>query len=137
VDGSVLAQMGAPDMRTPIAYALAWPERMGAPVARLDLAALGKLTFEAPDLQRFPALRLARQALQGGRAAPTILNAANEVAVAAFLGRRIRFLDIARVVETALSVVPNRPIATIADVLEIDTFARRVANETIDTRESP
>ena len=128
VDGSVLAQMGAPDMRTPIAYALAWPERMGAPVARLDLAALGKLTFEAPDLQRFPALGLARQALQGGRAAPTILNAANEVAVAAFLGRRIRFLDIARVVETALSVVPNRPISTIADVLEIDTFARRVAN---------
>ncbi|MFZ0693351.1 MAG: 1-deoxy-D-xylulose-5-phosphate reductoisomerase [Alphaproteobacteria bacterium] len=137
VDGSVLAQMGAPDMRTPIAYALAWPERMGAPVARLDLAALGQLTFEAPDLQRFPALRLARQALQGGRAAPTILNAANEVAVAAFLGRRIRFLDIARVVETALSVVPNRQIATIADVLEIDTFARRVANETIDKRESP
>ena len=137
VDGSVLAQMGAPDMRTPIAYALAWPERMGAPVARLDLAALGKLTFEAPDLQRFPALHLARQALQGGRAAPTILNAANEIAVAAFLGRRIRFLDIARVVETALSVVPNRPIATIADVLEIDTFARRVATETIDKRESP
>jgi len=137
VDGSVLAQMGAPDMRTPIAYALAWPERMGAPVARLDLAALGKLTFEAPDLQRFPALRLAGQALQRGRAAPTILNAANEVAVAAFLGRRIRFLDIARVVETALSVVPNRPIATIADVLEIDAFARRVADETIDRRDSP
>jgi 1-deoxy-D-xylulose-5-phosphate reductoisomerase len=135
VDGSVLAQMGSPDMRTPIAYALAWPDRMDAPVERLDLGKLGQLTFEAPDLTRFPALRLAREALQAGAAAPTILNAANEVAVAAFLAKRIRFLDIAVVVEAALAVVPNRPVATIADVLDIDTFARNVAGAEIEKRE--
>ena len=135
VDGSVLAQMGSPDMRTPIAYALAWPQRMGAPVERLDLAKLGKLTFEAPDLGRFPALRLAREALKAASAAPTILNAANEIAVAAFLQRRIRFLDIAAVVEGALGMVPNRPIATIADVLEIDTFARNIAGSEVAKRQ--
>ena len=135
VDGSVLAQMGSPDMRTPIAYALAWPQRMGAPVERLDLSALGRLTFESPDSARFPALRLARQALKTAGAAPTILNAANEIAVAAFLGRRIRFLDIARIVEEALEVVPNRPIATLADVLEVDRFARTVAETAIEKRE--
>jgi 1-deoxy-D-xylulose-5-phosphate reductoisomerase len=135
VDGSVLAQMGSPDMRTPIAYALAWPDRMDAPVERLDLGKLGQLTFEAPDLKRFPALRLAREALQAGAAAPTILNAANEVAVAAFLAKRIRFLDIAAVVEAALAVVPNRPVATIADVLDIDAFARNVAGAEIEKRE--
>jgi len=136
VDGSVLAQMGAPDMRTPIAYALAWPERMDAPVERLDLAKLGRLTFETPDLARFPALRLAREALKAGGAAPTILNAANEVAVAAFLAGRVRFLEIAAVVEAALAVVPNRPIAAIADVLEIDAFARNVAGAEIKKREA-
>ena len=136
VDGSVLAQMGSPDMRTPIAYALAWPQRMDAPVERLDLAKLRQLTFEAPDLSRFPALHLAREALKAGAAAPTILNAANEVAVAAFLAGRIRFLEIAAVVEAALGVVPNRPIATIADVLEIDAFARNVAGAEIKKREA-
>ncbi len=136
VDGSVLAQMGAPDMRTPIAYALAWPDRMDTPVERLDLAALAELTFEAPDSTRFPALRLARQALQTGGAAPTILNAANEIAVAAFLARRVRFLDIARIVERALEVVPNRPIASIGDVLDIDRFARTVADAAIEKREA-
>ncbi len=135
VDGSVLAQMGSPDMRTPIAYALAWPQRMDAPVERLDLAKLGKLTFEAPDFTRFPALRLAREALKAAAAAPTILNAANEIAVAAFLQRRIRFLDIAAVVEAALGVVPNRPIATIADVLEIDAFARNIAGAEVAKRQ--
>lgn len=136
VDGSVLAQMGSPDMRTPIAYALAWPQRMAAPVERLDLARLGKLTFEAPDFGRFPALRLAREALKAASAAPTILNAANEIAVAAFLQRRIRFLDIAAVVEASLGRVPNRPIATIADVLEIDSFARNIAGAEVVKRQN-
>ncbi len=94
-DGSVLAQLGSPDMRTPIANALGWPERIGAPSPRLDLAKLAQLTFEAPDPARFPALRLARAALEEGGGAPLVLNAANEVAVASFLERRIGFLDIA------------------------------------------
>jgi 1-deoxy-D-xylulose-5-phosphate reductoisomerase len=127
VDGSVLAQMGLPDMRTPIAYALGWPRRIEAPVRRLDLAALGHLTFEAPDIERFPALKLARHALQTGGCAPTILNAANEVAVAAFLAGRIGFLDIARIVEDTLETVPHAPIAGLADVLEVDRLARVAA----------
>jgi 1-deoxy-D-xylulose-5-phosphate reductoisomerase len=101
-DGSVLAQLGSPDMRTPIAYTLAWPKRMAAPTKRLDLAALAQLTFQAPDDRRFPALRLARAALQQGGGSPTILNAANEIAVHAFLERAIGFLDIARIVERTL-----------------------------------
>jgi 1-deoxy-D-xylulose-5-phosphate reductoisomerase len=131
VDGSVLAQMGSPDMRTPIAYALGWPNRMSAPVKRLDLAALGRLTFEAPDLERFPALRLAWEALKTGGGAPTILNAANEVAVAAFLARRIGFLDIARIVERTLETVRNAPIATLSDVLDADAAARRSAEQQV------
>src|SRR5690606_19754727 len=95
VDGSTLAQMGPPDMRTPIACALAWPGRLDWPAPRLDLAALGALTFEAPDETRFPMLALARQALEAGGAAPAVFNAANEAAVEAFLDRRIGFLDIA------------------------------------------
>src|SRR6185312_16740983 len=95
VDGSVLAQLGAADMRIPIAFALAWPERMASPAERLDLAAIARLDFEQPDLQRFPALRLARQALEAGGAAPVVLNAANEVAVAGFLAGRLGFADIA------------------------------------------
>ena len=131
VDGSVLAQMGSPDMRTPIAYALGWPNRMGAPVKRLDLAELGRLTFEAPDLVRFPALRLAWEALKTGGGAPTILNAANEVAVAAFLARRIGFLDIARIVERTLETVRNAPIGTLSDVLDADAAARRSAEQQV------
>jgi 1-deoxy-D-xylulose-5-phosphate reductoisomerase len=103
VDGSVLAHLGAPDMRTPIAYALGWPRRMDAPSARLDLARLGTLSFEAPDFERFPALRLAREALQAGGCAPTVLNAANEVAVQAFLDGRIAFTHIARIVERVMA----------------------------------
>ena len=99
VDGSVLAQLGTPDMRTPIAYALGWPARIATPAERLDLVKAATLTFEAPDPVRFPALRLARAALQSGGGAPTILSAANEVAVQAFLDRRIGFLDIHRLVE--------------------------------------
>src|SRR3546814_3485261 len=99
IDGSVLAQLGQPDMRTPIAYALAWPERMTTPVERLDLAAIGRLTFEAPDPQRFPALALARAALCAGGTAPITLNAANEEAVSAFLAGRLGFLGICATVE--------------------------------------
>src|SRR6195952_1476369 len=102
-DGSMLAQLGAPDMRIPIAHALGWPERLATTAKRLDLAALAGLNFEPPDELRFPALRLARQALAAGGGTPAILNAANEVAVAAFLDRRIGFLDIVGMVETVLA----------------------------------
>ena len=102
VDGSTLAQMGPPDMRTPIACALAWPDRIAWPAPQLDLALLGRLTFEAPDLARFPALDLARQALKAGGAAPAVFNAANEVAAFAFLDRKLAFLNIAAVVAETL-----------------------------------
>ena len=124
VDGSVLAQLGAPDMRIPIAYALAWPERLETPAERLDLAALGRLDFEAPDVVRFPALRIAREAMEAGGAAPVVLNAANEVAVDSFLKRRIRFPDIAETVERALGESDCAAPASIADVLEIDRTTR-------------
>ena len=125
VDGSVLAQLGTPDMRTPISYALAWPQRMAVPCDRLNLAELSTLTFEAPDSKRFPALKLARQALQEGGAAPTILNAANEVAVARFLGGSIGFLDIVAAVEDALNSVHSSMPDSLDAVLEIDANARR------------
>ena len=128
-DGSVLAQLGSPDMRTPIAYCLAWPRRIATPTQRLDLATVGRLDFEPPDVQRFPALRLAREALRSGASAPTVLNAANEEAVRAFLDRRIGFLDIVRVVEQTLESVPSRPLANLADVSDIDQTARLVAQE--------
>jgi 1-deoxy-D-xylulose-5-phosphate reductoisomerase len=124
IDGSVLAQLGSPDMRTPIAYALGWPDRMTAPSARLDLAQIATLSFEAPDRERFPALRLAREALQTGDSAPTILNAANEVAVGGFLNGSIGFLDIARIVEETLARVPNGTLACLADVKAMDAAAR-------------
>ena len=133
-DGSVLAQLGTPDMRTPISYALGWPRRMTTPAQRLDLVQLGKLTFEAPDAQRFPALRLAREALHQGGGAPTILNAANEVAVTGFLAGEIGFLDIARGVEHALAVLPALPPQSLADVRALDAEARRVAGEYVRTR---
>ena len=124
IDGSVLAQLGSPDMRIPIAYALAWPERMTTPAARLDLASIARLEFEAPDLERFPALRLAREALEEGGAAPIVLNAANEVAVASFLAGDIRFPDIARLAEEALSDAKFDIPHSIDDVLEIDRLTR-------------
>ena len=127
VDGSVLAQLGSPDMRTPIAYALGWPKRIHAPAPRLDLASIGQLTFEAPDPVRFPALRLARRALQTGGSAPTVLNAANEVAVQAFLSRGIGFLDIAGVVEQALEATEHAVPSSIEDVLAADRRARECA----------
>ena len=129
VDGSVLAQLGAPDMRTPIAYALAWPDRMQTPTERLDLAHIGNLGFEAPDHMRFPSLRLAREALMVGGTAPTVLNAANEIAVAAFLAERLGFLEIARVVEEALSKIAATPVADLADIAAADTEARATARE--------
>ena len=131
VDGSVLAQLGTPDMRTPIAYALAWPERMTSPAAKLDLAKIGTLTFEAPDPVRFPALRLAREALAAGGAAPTILNAANEAAVAAFLAGRIGFLEIAHTVSGTLERLPGRAVSSLAEVEDVDREARRVAESLI------
>jgi 1-deoxy-D-xylulose-5-phosphate reductoisomerase len=126
-DGSVLAQMGAPDMRTPIAYALDWPRRGPSPATRLDLARIGTLTFEEPDERRFPALALARAALSEGGGAPTVLNAANEIAVGGFLAGRIGFLDITGVVEATLAQVPRQTAATLADTIALDAAARLVA----------
>ena len=127
VDGSVLAQLGTPDMRTPIAYSLAWPARIAAPSPKLDLAELGRLTFEPPDPVRFPALRLARDALTQGGSAPIVLNAANEVAVGGFLDRRIGFLEIAQTVERCLEQTNHRAVAALDDVYEIDRDARGLA----------
>jgi 1-deoxy-D-xylulose-5-phosphate reductoisomerase len=124
VDGSVLAQLGTPDMRIPIAYALAWPDRMATPAQKLDLKSIGSLDFEAPDADRFPALRLAREALESGGPAPIVLNAANEVAVASFLEGAIRFTDITRVVREALSDADYSPPRSICDVVEIDRSTR-------------
>ena len=129
VDGSVLAQLGSPDMRTPISYALAWPQRMEAPSARLDLGDIATLTFEAPDSERFPALRLARTALKTGGSAPTILNASNEEAVAGFLAEKVGFLDIPRIVEETLENMPGSEIRSVDDVLSVDAEARRVARD--------
>ena len=128
IDGSVLAQLGSPDMRIPIAHALAWPERMTTPAQRLDFAAIGSLTFEAPDFERFPALRVARAALEAGGAATIILNAANEEAVAAFLARRIGFLDIMRTVEDTAARANAAGPRSIAEVIDIDREARALAN---------
>ncbi|WP_428393780.1 1-deoxy-D-xylulose-5-phosphate reductoisomerase [Lichenicoccus sp.] len=127
-DGSVLAQLGAPDMRIPIAHTLAWPQRIRTNAPRLDLAALGRLDFEPPDPVRFPALRLARAALRAGGAAPAILSAANEVAVAIFLARGLGFLDIARLVEAVLVEIGPQRAETLDAVLHWDAEARRVAH---------
>jgi 1-deoxy-D-xylulose-5-phosphate reductoisomerase len=126
-DGSVLAQLGSPDMRTPIAYALAWPERIETPAKRLDLPAIGRLTFEPPDERRFPALRVAREALICGGGAPTVLNAANETAVHAFLEGRLGFLDIVNTVERTLEAVPQGPLDSLEDVHNFDQTARECA----------
>ncbi|HEV7369082.1 1-deoxy-D-xylulose-5-phosphate reductoisomerase [Arenibaculum sp.] len=131
VDGSVLAQLGTPDMRIPIAHALAWPHRIPTPAARLDLARAGTLTFEAPDPDRFPALRLARHALQCGGGAPTILNAANEVAVQGFLEGRIGFLDIERIVERSLTTLAGDAMLDLDDVRRFDARARRFAADLV------
>ena len=134
VDGSVLAQLGSPDMRIPIAYALAWPDRMETPAQRLDLAAIARLDFGEPDLERFPALRLAREALEAGGAAPAVLNAANEIAVATFLEGRIAFPDIVKLVELALQENESSAPQSIEDVFEIDREVRTSVTAMIEER---
>lgn len=129
VDGSVLAQLGNPDMRTPIANALAWPERIDSGVAPLDLFAIARLDFQAPDEQRFPCLRLARQAAEAGNSAPAVLNAANEVAVEAFLERRIRFPEIAGMIEQVLDQEPVVPVPSLDAVFAADQRARELSRE--------
>jgi 1-deoxy-D-xylulose-5-phosphate reductoisomerase len=133
-DGSVLAQLSAPDMRTPISYTLAWPDRAAVATPRLNLAAIGALDFQAPDLTRFPALGLARTALKAGPGRATALNAANEIAVGAFLGGRIRFLDICRIVEETLAVLEGaeagliaKTPTSLAEVAAVDQAARGAA----------
>ena len=136
-DGSVLAQLGNPDMRTPIAHALAWPDRVAAGVNALDLAAIGALHFAEPDPERFPCLALARSALAAGGSAAASLNGANEVAVAAFLERTIGFLDIADVCAEALSKLPTRPVAALDDALEADRAGRSLALELLSRHALP
>lgn len=131
VDGSVLAQLGSPDMRTPISYTLAYPDRMETPCQRLDLAEIGQLTFENPDLTRFPALNLAWSALRAGGGTPAVLNAANEVAVQAFLDRRIRFLDIAAIVADVLSKVAGPRLESLDHVVALDQQARQEAERAV------
>jgi 1-deoxy-D-xylulose-5-phosphate reductoisomerase len=130
-DRSVVAQLGAPDMRTPIAHCLGWPERIAGPAAKLDLAKIGQLTFEAPDYQRFPGLRLAYDALRTGNGATTVYNAANEVAVAAFIGNKIRFGAIARLVESTLEQWTRAgnlaPLGSADDAISVDHNARKMA----------
>jgi 1-deoxy-D-xylulose-5-phosphate reductoisomerase len=134
-DGSMIAALGAPDMRIPIAHCLAWPERLNTPVARLDLAKAGMLAFEQPDTERFPALRLAREALDAGNGAPTVLNAANEVAVAEFLGGRIGFTGIPALVEAAVTAADRRGLMrepeTVEEALALDGVGRALAREAL------
>ena len=137
VDGSVLAQLGTPDMRTPIAYTLGWPKRIAAPSERLKLDEVATLTFEAPDPVRFPALRLARDALKAGRSCPTVLNAANETAVEGFLSGGLGFPDIAGVVEETLSRIPQSPVRSIDDVVAVDREARACAAGIVSDRRAP
>jgi 1-deoxy-D-xylulose-5-phosphate reductoisomerase len=131
-DGSMLAQLGAPDMRTPIAQALAWPERFASGVQSLNLAEIGQLAFEPPDHERFPSLTLARAAARAGGTAPAVLNAANEVAVQAFLDRRLNFTAIATVIDKVLQRLDSSPVKALGDVLGADAAARRLAEELIE-----
>ena len=133
-DGATLAHLGYPDMRVPISYALHHPERVDVPVAPLDLVALGSLSFEAPDADTFACLRLAREAAEAGGTAPCTLNAANEVAVHAFLAGRLRFLDIAAVIEATLQALPARTIHSFDSLADADAQARRVAGDSVAAR---
>jgi len=134
VDGSVLAQLGNPDMRTPISHALAWPQRIDSGVAPLDLFAIARLDFQAPDEQRFPCLRLAREAAEAGGSVPAMLNAANEVAVAAFLERRIRFPEIASIIEAVLNAESGVAVESVEAVLAADRRARELAGQWLNRR---
>jgi 1-deoxy-D-xylulose-5-phosphate reductoisomerase len=131
-DGSVLAELGNPDMRTPIAYGLGWPERIASGVASLDIFAAARLDFEKPDTTRFPCLRLAFEALVQGGTAPAALNAANEVAVQAFLNNTIAFIDVPRLIEDVLGDVGTRPVHRLEDVVEADVTARAAAQEWLE-----
>jgi 1-deoxy-D-xylulose-5-phosphate reductoisomerase len=131
-DGSMLAQLGAPDMRTPIAQALAWPARFASGVQSLNLAEIGQLGFEPPDHERFPSLSLARAAARAGGTAPAVLNAANEVAVQAFLDRRLNFTAIAAVIDKVLQRLDSSPVKALGDVLDADAAARRLAEALIE-----
>ena len=128
-DGSVLAQMGTPDMRIPISYALAWPDRLKTPAERLDLSEIGELNFQKPNSKRFPALALARDALKMGGAMPTVLNAANEVAVDCFLNKKIGFLDIMRVIEEVLDETSNSTLHQLSEISSCDYTIRKRAQE--------
>jgi 1-deoxy-D-xylulose-5-phosphate reductoisomerase len=131
-DGSMLAQLGAPDMRTPIAQALAWPERFASGVESLNLVSIGQLGFEPPDHDKFPCLGLARAAAQAGGTAPALLNAANEVAVQAFLDRRLNFVGIATVIDKVLQRLAPTPVNELGDVLDADAASRRMAASLIE-----
>jgi 1-deoxy-D-xylulose-5-phosphate reductoisomerase len=133
-DGATMAHLGYPDMRVPISYALHHPERVDVPVAPLDLVALGSLSFEAPDADTFACLRLAREAAEAGGTAPCTLNAANEIAVHAFLAGRLRFLDIAAVIESTLQALPARTIHSFDSLADADAQARRVAGDSVAAR---
>ncbi len=134
VDGSVLAQLGSPDMRIPIAYAMGWPERIATPAQRLDFAAVAQLSFEKPDLERFPCLALAWAAMRAGGSAPCILNAANEIAVAAFIEGQAGFLDIDAIVAETLAMVPSGRVETLDEVVAVDAAARHVARRLVGKR---
>jgi 1-deoxy-D-xylulose-5-phosphate reductoisomerase len=130
-DGSMLAQLGNPDMRTPIAHALGWPDRIASGVESLDIVRIGRLEFETPDIERFPSLRLARAAAEAGGTAPAVLNAANEIAVSAFLNRALAFVDIPRVIENVLTRHSVRSATSLQDVLTADAWARAEAQRLI------
>lgn len=133
-DGSVLAQLGQPDMRTPIAHALSWPDRIESGVEKLDLFEVAKLEFEKPDYERFPCLRLAEEAIRKGGTAPAILNAANEIAVASFLDNELKFTDIADIVEQTLLNIKSRPAKSLTEILDDDSAARKEAEQLIRLR---
>ncbi|QID18027.1 1-deoxy-D-xylulose-5-phosphate reductoisomerase [Nitrogeniibacter mangrovi] len=135
-DGSVLAQLGNPDMRTPIAHALAYPDRIDAGVAPLDLCAIARLDFQAPDLRRFPCLALAYDALRAGAGLPAVLNAANEIAVEAFLNGRIGYLDIARIIEATMAQMADAGDASLEQIESVDAEARSRAKALVKTRET-
>ncbi|PCI61219.1 MAG: hypothetical protein COB34_01550 [Methylophilaceae bacterium] len=137
VDGSVLAQLGNPDMRTPIAYALGYPSRIESGVSSLDFLSISKLEFEAPDTERFPCLQLAYDALNAGGTAATILNAANEVAVNAFLTEQISFTGISALIASALDSTPIETVASIEQLVEVDRLARQYANDWIASNVEP
>jgi 1-deoxy-D-xylulose-5-phosphate reductoisomerase len=135
-DGSVLAQMSQPDMRVPIAHALGWPERIASGAPALDLVQIARLSFEAPDLERFPCLGIAQQAARAGGTAPAVLNAANEVAVAAFLGRRLNFASIAAVIDSVLQQHEAGPVRSLDDALAADSWGRERAQAALASRQA-